>query len=79
MSADRRRHAMIRACRLAIARGERPLFWVLVDLEGDWSVDAASWLTGPAPNRTEARAAAGAALAELLEVDPDALEVVVVT
>jgi hypothetical protein len=75
MSAERRRHQMIQATRREIARGEHVVLRVLIAPDGSWSVEVALWLTGTAASRSEALAAARAAVAAMLEVEPDAFEV----
>ena len=56
-----------------IARGERPMYR-LRPQDGRWTVDALPWVTLTATGRREVLEAARAAIAEWLEVPPDAFD-----
>jgi len=75
MSPDRQRAAAIQGCLRQLARGERLVFRVLYGPDGTRSVDSAAWLNETAVSRGEVLAAAGAAVAEMLEVEPDVCDV----
>jgi len=75
MSVERQRAATIQGCLRQLARGERLVFRVLYGPDRTWSVDSATWLNGTAASRGEALAAARAAVAAMLEVDPDVFDV----
>ena len=56
-----------------IARGERPGYRVRLQ-DGRWTLDARPWVTAAATGRREVQEAATAAIAEWLEVPPDAFD-----
>jgi hypothetical protein len=58
-----------------IARGDRPAYRVTTAQDGRWRVDAMPWVTVTATGRREARDEARTAIAEWLEVSPDAFDV----
>jgi hypothetical protein len=74
VSSDRRRAAAIQAVRREIAAGEHPTYRVRIAQDDAWTVEAAPWLTGTATGRSDALAAARAAIATMLEVVPEAIE-----
>ena len=59
----------------AIARGERPLYRVSAAQDGSWAVEWCPWLPTSSGSRSEALAAARAAIAEWLDVPPDSFDV----
>jgi hypothetical protein len=65
--------AALQAGRRMIARGDRPVYRVR-SKDGGWSVDALPWLSVTAASRRDALDAGRAAIAEWLEVPPDAFD-----
>lgn len=59
-----------------IARGDRPAYRLTTAADGRWRVDALPWLSVTATGRREALDEARAAIAEWLDVPPDAFDVV---
>ena len=57
-----------------VARGQRPMYRVRAQ-DGRWTVHAMAWLSVAATGRSEALDAARAAIAEWLEVSPQAFDV----
>jgi hypothetical protein len=74
VSESRQREAAHQASRRMIARGDRPTFRVTADEDGRWRLDALPWPIA-ATSRREALDEARAAIAEWLQVDPDAFDV----
>lgn len=72
--ADRQRVARQAAIR-TIARGERPVFRVLLAADGRWYVLGYPWLSIDANDRRSALDATRAAVAEWLGVEPEAFDV----
>ena len=58
-----------------ISRGERPSYTARTTQDGRWKVVGLPWLAVDATTRQGARDAARAALAAMLEVEPDRLDV----
>jgi len=74
VSEERQRAAALQAARRMIARGERPMYRLRAQ-DGRWTVDAMSWLTVTAAGHSSALDAARAAIAEWLDVPPEAFDV----
>jgi hypothetical protein len=70
-----RQAAALQAGRRSIARGERPLYRVRTAQDGSWSVEGCPWLSVTASDRRGARESATRAVADWLDVEPDAFEV----
>ena len=76
MDTERQKTAAIQGGLRQIARGDRPL-WRVESLSGDrWGVVGLEWLTLSARSRRAAADEARLAIAALLEVPPDAFDVV---
>jgi len=57
-----------------VSRGQRPLYRLRAQ-EGRWTVDAMAWLTVTSTSRQGALDAARAAIADWLDVAPEAFDV----
>jgi len=74
VSEDRKRAAAFQASRRMIARGERPGYRLRAAQDGLWAIDGLPGAVA-ASGRREALDAARAAIAEWLDVPPDAFDV----
>jgi len=75
VSEKRQKAAAVQGALRQMAQGERPLYRVRMIRGGGWTVIGAEWLSGTAATRSEALAAARAALAAMLDVDADRFDV----
>ena len=75
VSEDRKRAAALQAARRMVSRGERPGYRIGLAQDGTWTVDALPWVTVTATGRREAMDGARAAIAEWLDVPPEAFDV----
>ena len=71
----RQREAAHQASRRMIARGDRPAYRVTADEDGRWQVYGMPWVSVTAAGRREALDEARKAIAEWLDVPPDAFVV----
>lgn len=74
MSEAQRAAQALQAGRRMIARGERPLYRLAIATDGRLAVENAPWLPLVATHRRDALAEARAAIADWLDVAPDAFE-----
>lgn len=75
VSDERKRAATIQGSVREIARGGRPSIRVICDSDERWAIYAMPWLPIEASTRSEAVAAARAALAAELDVSPVSFDV----
>lgn len=67
--------AAIQAGRRMVARGDRPTYRIKTARDGQWTVDTLPWLPLNASSHREALDDARTAIAEWLDVPPDAFDV----
>jgi hypothetical protein len=75
VSETHQREAAHQASRRMIARGDRPAYRVTAAEDGRWRVDTLPWVPVTATGRREALDEARAAIAEWLDVSPEAFDV----
>lgn len=75
LSEAQKRDAALQAGRRMVARGERPMYRLQAAQGGRWTVDALPWVSVVATGRRAALDAARAAIAEWLDVPPEAFHV----
>ena len=75
VSEAQRRASALQAARRMVARGERPGYRLIAAQDGAWTVHELPWVMVAATSRRDTLEAARAAIAEWLDVAPDAFDV----
>jgi hypothetical protein len=71
---ERQHSAALQAARRMVARGERPGYRLRAAHDGSWTVEGLPGVTVAAETRKAAVMAARAAIAAVLEVDPESFD-----
>jgi len=75
VSEEQKRASGLRAARRMVARGERPGYRLRAGQDGSWTLDGLPGVVVTADTKRAALTAARAAIAAVLEVDPEAFDV----